>query len=158
MPLASDNLAIEELAVGAASAIGCGLIVLTYLLFPNLRKLRYIELVFYVAVNDLMASIGMALGPSENGSPECWYQGMSSTGNYLSSVFWTALITYQVYEVVVNEGKVVKSLYYAHIICWGLPILLTLLPLTTNTYSNPDDENTWCFVGECDLRLLSCEY
>jgi len=148
MPLSSSDLEYEELGTGIASAVGCGLIILTYLFFPNLRELRYIELVFYVAINDLMASIGMALGPSENGSAECWYQGLSSTGSYLSSVFWTSFITYQVYQVVVNEGKVVKNMFYVHCFCWGVPLLLTFIPLTTSTYANPDDETTWCFVAD----------
>lgn len=148
MPLSARVLQYEELVLGIASAVGCGLIVLTYLFFPNLRKLRYVELVFYVAINDLMASIGMTFGPSENGSAECWYQGLSSTGNYLSSVFWTSLITYQMYQVVVNEGKVVKNMFYVHCFCWGLPLLLTFIPLTTSTYANPDDEATWCFVAD----------
>eukprot|EP01032_Pedospumella_encystans_P020686 gene20686-23494_t len=148
MPLSARVLQYEEFVIGIASAVGCGLIVLTYLFFPNLRKLRYVELVFYVAINDLMASIGMTFGPSENGSAECWYQGLSSTGNYLSSVFWTSLITYQMYQVVVNEGKVVKNMFYVHCFCWGVPLLLTFIPLSTSTYANPDDEATWCFVAD----------
>jgi hypothetical protein len=148
MPLASHSLAGEELTVGIASAIGCTVIVLTYVLFPKLRKLRYVELIFYVALNDLMASIGMALGPSENGTAACWYQGLSSTGSYLSSVFWTSVITYQVYEVVVKEGKVLKDMATIHKVCWGLPLFLTFIPLSTSTYNNPDDEATWCFVAD----------
>lgn len=148
MAISRNDVRYEDLGLGVASAVGCGLIILTYLFFPNLRKLRYVELVFYVAINDLMASVGMALGPSENGSVECWYQGLSSTGNFLSSVFWTCLITYQVYEVVVNEGTVITRMFYVHCFCWGMPILLTFIPLTTNTYNNPDDEPTWCFVAD----------
>ena len=148
MPLSSNSLEYEELAVGVASALGCLLIVLTYILFPNLRKLRYIELVFYVAINDLIASIAMALGPSNDGSAACWFQGLSTTGNYLSSVFWTSIITYQVYEVVVNEGSVLRNMSKIHYLCWGLPLFLTFIPLSTSTYSNPDDESTWCFVAD----------
>lgn len=148
MTLSSDALEYEEFYIGIISSVGCGLIVLTYLLFPNLRKLRYVELVFYVGINDLMSSIGLALGPSPDGSAACWYQGLSSTGNYLSAIFWTNIITYQVYQVVVNEGTVLKNMFYYHCICWGLPLLLTFIPLSTNTYNNPDDEQTWCFVAD----------
>lgn len=148
MPLSSDALRHEEFFIGVASAVGCGLIVLTYLFFPNLRKLRYVELVFYVGVNDLMSSIGLALGPSPNGSVECWYQGLSSNGNILSAMFWTNIITYQVYHVVVNKGSVLKDMFYIHCICWGLPWILTFVPLSTSTYGNPDDEETWCFVAD----------
>jgi hypothetical protein len=90
----------------------------------------------------------MALGPSENRSAACWYQGLSSTGNYLSSVFWTSIITYQVYAVVVKEQGVLRDMRRIHRICWGLPLFLTFIPLSTSTYNNPDDETTWCFVAD----------
>jgi hypothetical protein len=33
-----------------------------------------------------------------------------------------------------------------HLICWGLPLVVTLLPLTTNTYGKMDDDSVWCFI------------
>ena len=33
------------------------------------------------------------------------------------------------------------------ILCWFLPLLLVLLPLTTNTYGNEDGGYGWCFVS-----------
>lgn len=145
--LASSTLAYDELIVGLASVVGSSIIILTYVLFPNLRKLRYVELVFYVAVNDLVASIGLALGPVPNDSFECWFQGLSSTINFISSAFWTTVILYQVYLVVIKNGRVLKDMFWIHVFCWGWPVVLAILPLSTNTYNNPDDESTWCFVA-----------
>ena len=111
----SSSLAYDEIAAGSASACGSLIIILTYLLFSNLRKLRYIELVFYVAVNDFIASIGLALGPSPNDSFACWFQGLSSTINFISSAFWTVIILYQVYLVVVQNGKVLQNMFWIHV-------------------------------------------
>mmetsp|Transcript_6189 Transcript_6189/g.10345 ORF Transcript_6189/g.10345 Transcript_6189/m.10345 type:complete len:411 (-) Transcript_6189:147-1379(-) len=142
-----EKLATGQLCIGIMSALGCSSIMLTYFLFPQLRQQRYTELVFYVAVNDLVASVGMALGPSKDSSAACWFQGLTTTYNYLSSIFWTTLIVYQVYCIVVSNQCVFKYMAGYHLLCWGLPLLLTFLPLTTNTYDNTDDQGTWCFVA-----------
>lgn len=34
-----------------------------------------------------------------------------------------------------------------HVVCWLFPVVLTLLPLSTNTYGQADD-GFWCFVAE----------
>ncbi len=34
-----------------------------------------------------------------------------------------------------------------HCICWGVPLLVTLLLLTTNTYGKTNNNAPWCFIG-----------
>jgi hypothetical protein len=135
-----------EIIPGTISAVLCFTLCFTVLFFPHLRSLRYIELVFYVAFNDMIGSIGIAIGPTHNGSFACWFQGLTTNYNFLSSILWTTVITYQVY-VVVHQGTVIKDLTFAHLICWLVPLFTTLLPLTTNTYANADDEADWCFIA-----------
>lgn len=38
--------------------------------------------------------------------------------------------------------------YWTHCICWGFPLFVTLLPLTTNAYGKTDDESSWCFITD----------
>ena len=33
-----------------------------------------------------------------------------------------------------------------HVVCWGVPLLVAVLPYTTNMYGKSDDDNTWCFI------------
>ena len=136
-----------EIIPGVISSVFGFLVCVTVLIFPELRNLRYVELVLYVTINDLFASTGIALGPTQNGSFGCWYQGITTNFNYLAAIFWTVIITYQVW-LVVFKGIIIKDLTYAHAICWGIPLIVTLLPLSTSTYANPDDEADWCFVAE----------
>ena len=53
----------ETIIPAILSIIGSGTIILTYIVFRDLRRLRYIELVFYVAVNSLIAAIGTTAAP-----------------------------------------------------------------------------------------------
>jgi hypothetical protein len=53
------------------------------------------------------------------------------------------VITFQVKQIVYT-GKVLEDLTPFHIICWGLPTLLTFLPLFSVGYGS---ENDWCFFA-----------
>lgn len=138
---------LNEVIPGIISSVSSFSVCLTYAMFPELRSLRYIELVFYVSINDFIASIAISLGYSPSGSAACWFQGIATTYNFLAAILWTTIITFQVYMVVCHQN-VIKDLTYAHVICWGLPLIATLLPLSTNTYAVPDDESNWCFVAD----------
>ena len=94
-PVVESTSTIQNV-VGSVSAVFSFAALVTYLLFKPLRSLRYVELVFYVSINDFIASVGVALGAQPNGSFECIFQGYSSNANYLSSILWTTVITYQV--------------------------------------------------------------
>ena len=133
--------------VGSLAAAGCFLVILTYITFKDLRSLRYVELVTYVSLNDMIASIGLALGGSKTGSFVCTFQAIVTNLNYLSAIFWTTIIAYQLWLAVhYNHTIQQNQMLLIHLICWGLPIILTLLPLSTNDYGNADDESTWCFI------------
>lgn len=147
MPTADSVFGTAMITSGALSSLGSAIVVITYATFADLRRLRYVELVFYVSLNDFIASVGIALGPSPNYSTECYYQGFTSNFNYLCSIFWSSVISYQVW-LIVFSGQVIKDMRPFHVICWGFPLLLSLLPYSTNMYNNPDDESTWCFVAQ----------
>lgn len=143
-----NSLLVQHI-VGSLAAAGCFTVILTYLTFRDLRSLRYIELVFYVSLNDMIASIGLALGGSRSGSFVCTFQAIVTNMNYLSAIFWTTVIAYQLwlavhYNHTIQQGK----MFVIHLICWGLPLIVTLLPLTTNEFGNADDESTWCFIAD----------
>lgn len=77
-----DNSLLETIA-GSIAAFACFTVILTYAIFKDLRSLRYVELVFYVSINDFIGSIGIALGGQYNNTPGCWFQGISTSMNYL---------------------------------------------------------------------------
>ena len=36
--------------------------------------------------------------------------------------------------------------WIVHTVCWGVPLVVCLLPFTTNMYGKFDDDSTWCFI------------
>jgi hypothetical protein len=124
------------------SISGSLLVAFTYIFFKDLRNLRYVELVYYIALNDIIASIASFLGVLNDSDPlgriACYYQGMSTSINFLSSCFWTVVISYQMW-LIVHKGLILKEMKYIHLICWGLPILVGVLPIFYLDYGNQTD-------------------
>ncbi len=153
------------------SCFSCFAVVLTYFCFSSLRSKQYITLVFYVAINDMLAAIGVAVGRTSN-TVACWYEGISTNYNYLSSILWITVISYKLFRLVYKSQKeldlgnskysvqieiydshsdaILDDIRILHLICWGFPIIVTLMPLMDDyTYknTNTDDDTTysnWC--------------
>jgi len=152
-----------EVVIGSLSMVSCTLVLTTYVVFKDIRKLTYMELIMYVTLNDLIASAGFAVGSNDNFTFQCIFQAFVTNFNYLSSLFWSTAIAYKVITVSTHKGSIIikfnqqvwlsihqlpQSNYsrYTHAVCWGIPLVVTLLPLSTNMYGKSDDDNAWCFI------------
>ena len=144
----------DPLVISAASLSLCcsTMVVTTYLIFSDLQKLRYVELLCYIAMNDIFFSIGTLLGKVEEGSIACFFQGIVGSASCVSSAFWTTVITYQLYLACV-EGKVMRHLFWYRVTGILGPLLFALLPLTTNTYA-PDGVGNYCFIDSNGLFVM----
>lgn len=128
-------------------------VALTFVLFRDLRRLRYIEIMFYVSVSNFVASLGASLGPSRNYSPACWFQGLVTNICFLTACFWVTVLSFQLWYAVMYGG-VVKNMFWTHVFVWTAPVFFALMPLTTNSYGAPDgysqkSETEWCFIVTC---------
>jgi hypothetical protein len=59
-------------------------------------------------------------------------------------MLWTVVICEMMFVIVV-KGKEFHIRMYHHVLCWGLPVVVTLLPLINTTYGS---EDAWCWVVE----------
>jgi hypothetical protein len=142
-----DNKDLNKLffLASSLSIAGTSLVIGTYLKFPKLRQYRHVELTFYIAVNDLLAAIAVGVGKARNESFACWFQSIGTSYAFLASVFWSAVVTYQIY-VIVHRGRILDDLTNYHRFCWLFPLLVVILPFTTNSYGVAT--SSWCFLGD----------
>lgn len=131
------------------SLCGSFLVCLSYVVFQDLRRLRYVELVFYMSFNDMIASIGSVMGVTHT-AEACTFQGIVTNMNFLASILWCVVVTYQLW-LVITSGKMISNseMRIFHVFCWGFPVLAALLPLINTTYGH-DNGNTWCFISKTD--------
>lgn len=81
----------------------------------------------------------------------------------LHSVFfswmWTTMLTYQLYTVFMYGSLGITAEWHMHLICWPIPIISTLLPLSTNYIGRDDDSNLgWCYIGGNEEMVRSLKY
>lgn len=96
-----------------------------------------------MSISDLGLNLMSALGFPTSGSPLCWIQGVFATFFTLSGWFWTTILAYRVYSMV-RYGGCKLRLWQMHTLAWGLPVLLTALPLSTTNYGSTAGSEQWC--------------
>ena len=82
--------------------------------------------------------------PSEANFP-CWWMGIMTNVFTLSSVLWTMILTLLLYSFVGGMKKPLQMHLRFHLLCWGIPLLATLAPLSTSTYGPPGGMG-WCWI------------
>jgi hypothetical protein len=134
------------------SFCACFLVIIVYLSSSKLRRKGSNVTVFYIAVSDLMSSVGGLIGVVKSGSPACYVQTILTTYFPLTSMFWTTIIAIYLYDMISRSSNSLlldrnkPAYHWLHIIGWGLPLILTFSPLVTETFGTFDGEDGWCFL------------
>jgi Slime mold cyclic AMP receptor len=135
-----DKINLTLMITNCLSLAGSLFIIVLYIILK--LKIFSFRLVFYIAIADLIHSAGLML-PS-NSDPWCFIQAVSLEYTSLSGLFWTGIMAYSIYEAVVKldtniQDKEKKFL----IIGYGLPIIFTAVPETTQKYGF---SGGWCWI------------
>ena len=164
--LTSDELGSAPVAVGMVSdfvaCLGSLAILLLYVGEKDLRKGAQ-SIITYLAIADLCTAAFYLMGDVNiliSGPEACdnYCKTICTTITYcimcsiLSSFLWTAILAFHFLFVVSNCVKLAGGLVpLYHVIAWGLPVLIGLCFLSTDTllYA-PFVSGTWCLVGSND--------
>jgi len=155
----SDTIIFWEwvLLFTALSGLGSLFIIVSILL--KLRKDFSARLVLYLSVADFFLSfICLALcafnlsnGDIQNQNQfACELQPVATWYFMEASILWLTVISINSYKVVFyNNPLSFKQEIIANIICWGLPVITTILPLIsgTNEWYGPRN-GLWCSFAE----------
>jgi hypothetical protein len=131
---------------GILSFIGSLSVLLIFHWNPLIHQKKINQIVYYISFCDLLGTIGWIIGESRDGTVKCWIQSMITSYFPLVSLFLTTLIAFILFAVI---HKKLWSILYSNWIfscCWLIPLILTLVPLTTNQYGNPGSTHGWCFL------------
>ena len=164
--LSSVNLGntLVFIAIGSnfASCLGSLAIILLYISWKELRKGAQ-SIITYLAIADLCATISYFLG----GFPVLLYDDKGRLCDSLcvticqitaymtfcsvtSSFLWTAILALHFCLLAVfNSVQLAEKLMpLYHVVAWGLPVLIGLVFLCTDTLANaPFVSGVWCFIS-----------
>ncbi|XP_071332074.1 G-protein coupled receptor 157 [Trachinotus anak] len=136
----------------ALSFVGSSLIVLTYIVWSDLRTTPR-RLLVYLSVSDWLSAVSYAFGVwrvFQTDSVDCIVQGAVSTFANTSSFFWTVAIAVYLYVFIVRSSqRVADSLELIfHLVSWGVPLIITIAAVSLNKigYNASEMSVGWCWV------------
>ena len=134
---------IVFISFASLSAACSASIVSTGLVFPSimLSPLHpFSNILFMIALVDLIACIGWSFGYPNEGSRLCTTQAFLALFFIPASWLWSSALVYQMHCMIVHK-KLFLSMTHLHVICWSIPSVIALLPLSRNPYGQDDDLN-----------------
>ena len=143
-------LTAVSVSLSALSFIGSGFIIYSYASFPELRKFSF-KLIFLMSCADCAACIAYFFGSPATGSPLCTVQGLMEQGCQLSSIVWTTIISYTLWNAVVKREAVTDKMNAFLFFGFALPALTCVLPLSTGSFANT---GAWCWIDQSDVGTV----
>ncbi|XP_033942231.1 G-protein coupled receptor 157 isoform X1 [Pseudochaenichthys georgianus] len=136
----------------ALSFLGSSLIILTYIIWADLRTTPRRLLVF-LSVSDWLSAVSYAYGVwrvFRTDSLDCIAQGAVSTFANTSSFFWTVATAVYLYVFIVRSNqRAADSLVWCfHIVSWGVPLAITVAAVCLYKigYDASEVSVGWCWV------------
>ena len=155
-----------SLVSSSISSIGAMAIILTYIMFKDLRTGSR-TIITYLSIADLFTSLGYIVGGSNylvsmRETEQCYrfdticsIQSYITTWSQLSSYVWNcALAAYLFITIVLGKNRLANRLTPSiHVIAWGLPILVALPLLCFGHLGySPYSASNWCFIKDSSYR------
>lgn len=130
----------------------CGCLAVIYFHFQldkSHRNKAYNKIILYVIISDFFVSIGTSFGIEKGDTFQCSLQAFLTTAFPLCSIFWTTVTFYLFYLAIKNRKSSKHVFMYLHCICWGLPIVLAVLPFLSGLRYGvkEESEHEWCSIS-----------
>jgi len=140
--------------------IGALFIIITYLIFSDIRNRFGISLVFWLSVANLLDCV--AFFPWNTDDTLCKIQALVIHFFQISSFFWSTFIGVSVFAVIYLDRMFdslgpTRYMRWFHTISWGIGALTALPPFITGSYGrNTSGMEPWCYTPNGDdwARIL----
>ena len=145
------------------SCIGAGTIIITYILFKDLRTGSR-SIITFLSIADFFTAFGYIVGGAnylryykkqdttcKQFDVICTIQSFITTWSQLSSYTWTCgLALYLLLTIVFGKNRLANQLIpLFHIIAWGLPIFVAFPMLVMGRLGySPYAASNWCFIKD----------
>nr|XP_006816465.1 PREDICTED: cyclic AMP receptor-like protein A-like isoform X2 [Saccoglossus kowalevskii] len=135
------------------SLIGCVFMIAVIWLFKKYQFFAQ-RLILYLSIAALCDSIAYLMGDLHPEGPLCDFQAWWLTFFDWCVLLWVSCITFNLFCNAVRQIKTDRYELIYHVICWGLSLLISLLPFIGDHYGpagawcwiNGENDTTWRFV------------
>jgi len=143
MLVSKENNILFLQIVSIVSIAGSIAVILTFVAFKSSRKKLFVRIITFISVSDLFGNIFYITSyRPPNGSFLCTLSGVFNQYFYPASWLWSTVLAYFLYSLAAY-GRLPMSELVINLICWGLPLLLTIPIFSFATFGKDDDANSF---------------
>ncbi|XP_061647663.1 si:dkey-100n23.5 isoform X2 [Phyllopteryx taeniolatus] len=131
-------------ATGTFSLVGCMFMLFVIWLLRRYHSLAQ-KMILSLSVAAFFDSLAYVMGESHPEGSLCDFQAWWLTYFDWSALAWVCLITLNLYLNLVREMSTHTYETFYHLIAWGLPLLMSSLPLLKGYYG---PAGAWCWITD----------
>jgi len=141
-------LVILNVIASTFSFLGATFIILNFFGFEEFKNNFAFKLILFVAIGDIINSVGNFMGSPDDGSALCYMQAFLTQFGDIVSFAWVTAIAWVIYSVISREVQptredVEKWYKKIHFVIWPTTLFLSILPFIQGTYGN---DNGLCWI------------
>ncbi|KAL8616226.1 hypothetical protein ACOMHN_058343 [Nucella lapillus] len=143
-PDACETVITIRKVVAACSFVGCIFMILVIWLFRKYVVFAQ-RMILYLTIGALFDCIAYLMSSTIEDGVLCDIQAWWLTYFDWTVLLWVSCLTFNLFMniIMTTTTESYEKLY--HGICWGLPLLISLLPFTGNHYG---PAGAWCWIKE----------
>jgi len=143
-----DTLVILNVLASTFSFLGATFIICNFFAFDEFKQNFAFKLILFVAIGDVINSVGNFCGSPEEGTGLCYIQAFLTQFGDIVSFAWVTAIAWVIYNVISREDPptredVEKWYKRIHMVIWPTTVILSILPFTSGSYGN---DNGLCWI------------
>lgn len=148
---------IGDVIGSGLSLAGCSFIIVTYLLFPDIRGYPF-KMILILTLFDFLNCIGFILPTysSSGQSALCHIQAFLLNISTIAGIIWTSIIAYSMYSIFSKENSNIKKRFKGQILFVVVfSLTVGIIPEFTQAYGRTAG---WCWIqfndGEYNLHFF----
>ncbi|MCI4378181.1 hypothetical protein PGIGA_G00212990 [Pangasianodon gigas] len=139
-----DVILTVKRATGAFSLVACIFMLFVIWLLRRYNSLAQ-KMIVSLTVAAFFDSVAYVMGESHPEGSLCDFQAWWLTYFDWSALVWVCLITLNLYLNLVREFRTEHYEIPYHIVAWGVPLLMSILPLVKGYYG---PAGAWCWITD----------
>lgn len=147
-------LAIAVCTSAALSLVGSSVIVITFMLFKEVRRELGAQLIFFLNLSDLFMSLSWFPWWQLKGKEDMLCVIQATTLQYfeIASVLWGVCVAITL-VLFFNRDDLSPRMTIFHMICWGIPVPVITVCLYMDLFGYAGA--TWCWISNPQYRLMA---
>jgi len=147
--ISDDGTSVAMHIIGGVSCASSLCVMVVVIYDKELRTKIYNQVILYIAVCDFVSGFAAGFGLVRDKTPLCWTQAVLTNIFPIAGVMWTTVIACMLYNIVTSREALKNLPRELHLLCWGLPVILTILPMSTIRYGTyHGGKYGWCFMTD----------